>query len=338
LRDTQAAVLANNSGMTFEAAQKAVEADTKIDSIDSTFNAVFKIPAGLDVSGIADNVTLTLLDSSNTLFKINSASYNSTTRELTVPMKLNSSPVTLGDLITALEGVRDKDNNSIPLTVDIPGLTVDSNTAAGDLKVIGTLSGGLEATVSGNTNTYALSYSYTGVQSDGGKDAVAQTEPITLTLRNVLPTPPTPGTENPGNTGNNGGGSDNTPSGSDPVPDTGTKNPVPPTAVTNPAVPAPADNTQDVPQYFDLNNNPVTIDFPGEVYDAKGGQVKGASRGYDKYGNVLGAERTGTTANGNVPKTGDDFNLSLILALLAVSVSGVLVCGAAVLKIRRRKR
>jgi hypothetical protein len=102
---------------------------------------------------------------------------------------------------------------------------------------------------------------------------------------------------------------------------------VTPTTPTTPVTPTTPE-TPTTPQYFDVNHNPVSPDFPGEVYDAQGGMVKGASRGYDKYGNVLGA--------GRIPKTGDSSQMVLFGTLTVAAAVG-LICWAEEERKKRQK-
>jgi len=89
-----------------------------------------------------------------------------------------------------------------------------------------------------------------------------------------------------------------------------------------------------VKHYYDLNHNEVPKDFPGEVYDENGGLVKGASRGYDKYGNPLETEKATESSSVQAPGTGDDSDILLYEGLMGAAAAAFIM----LLLEKRRKR
>lgn len=140
--------------------------------------------------------------------------------------------------------------------------------------------------------------------------------PSTITVTMVDPTTPSPSTPS-------------SPSSPEEplIPPVVPKKPVPPTTPTVPIIPT----VPDTPHYYDVNHNEVPPDFPGEVYDENGGKVKGASRGYDKYGNVLGAGR----GRSGIPGTGDDSAMLFYGGLTAAAAAGIV---AWILSRRKKKK
>ncbi|MCI2049053.1 MAG: Cna B-type domain-containing protein [Lachnospiraceae bacterium] len=147
-------------------------------------------------------------------------------------------------------------------------------------------------------------------------------KPDTPTPTPVTPTPvtptPTPDTPTP-----------TPPAPVKPVPPITPVTPVTPVTPETPVTPT-TPTTPETPQYYDVHHNPVDPDFPGALYDAKGGQVRGARRGYDIEGNVLGAGRGRSGA-----ATGDDSQMVLFGSLSAAAAAAL---AAWIIEERRKKK
>lgn len=89
--------------------------------------------------------------------------------------------------------------------------------------------------------------------------------------------------------------------------------------------------------YYDVNHHDVTPDFPGEVYDNDGRMVKGASRGYDKYGNVLGASRDKNKETKGAKKGINTGDHSCMAVFGTVALAALIGLGAWLLEERRRR-
>ncbi len=140
----------------------------KLDGTESTFEAVFTIPAGLTPP---TDPAAELKDCD--LYEVKSTAVEGNT--LTVTMALKGDYPTFGDLKKAVEGAKDE------MLLDIKGFTTEN---APDKKytVTGTLTGDLNTTASINAVARNIELSWAAVQNADGTDAVAGAGSKTIQL------------------------------------------------------------------------------------------------------------------------------------------------------------